>query len=223
MDGLVSFLFYDSIIAFFMGIPAFIFYFRNTKKRLIKKRLNLVREQFCEMINSLSTSIAAGLSLENSIIESKKEMVNRFGEDSYISIELSDIVSKIKLNKPIEVCLLDFSERSGIEEIKDFMVIFVHAKRSGGSFKDIILRTVKMMREKSDTEKEIAVLLNGKKYEQKVMNLIPFLIIAYLRLSSPEFIAVLYHNKAGIAVMTICLGVFLLAIFLSEKISDISV
>ena len=55
------------------------------------------------------------------------------------------------------------------------------------------------------------------------MNLIPFLIMAYLQLTSAGFFDVLYGNPAGIVIMTGCLAVYLAAFLLSEKIVDIEV
>lgn len=55
------------------------------------------------------------------------------------------------------------------------------------------------------------------------MNGVPFGILLYISIASRGFFDVLYKNAAGIIVMTICLGVYLGAIFLSGKIVDIEV
>ena len=79
------------------------------------------------------------------------------------------------------------------------------------------------MQEKSDTEAEIEVLVSGKKLEQKIMCVIPLVIIAYLRLETAEFLSVLYHNPFGMFIMSICLAVYAGAYILGERIVDISV
>ena len=57
--------------------------------------------------------------------------------------------------------------------------------------------------------------------EQKVMMLIPFLLYGYMQVSSKGFFDGLYHNPAGIAIMTVCLGLYLASCVLAEKIMDI--
>ena len=47
--------------------------------------------------------------------------------------------------------------------------------------------------------------------------------MAYLRLTSADYMQVLYGNIIGIAFMTVCLVMYGGAIFLSEKIINISV
>ena len=74
-----------------------------------------------------------------------------------------------------------------------------------------------------EVEQEIRTILAARKYEQKVMTLVPFILFAYLQLSSPGFFDVLYHNAAGQTVMTIALALYLSACGLSARIMDIRV
>ena len=55
------------------------------------------------------------------------------------------------------------------------------------------------------------------------MNGIPVFILAYLKLTSADYMEVLYGNMVGIIFMTVCLVAYGGAILLSEKIVNISV
>ena len=55
------------------------------------------------------------------------------------------------------------------------------------------------------------------------MSLIPCLLIAYVGLASPGFLGVMYQNPAGIAVMSICLGVYVFAFLMGRKIVAIEI
>ena len=70
---------------------------------------------------------------------------------------------------------------------------------------------------------DIKTLNASKQYEQKVMNLIPFVIIIYMNLSSPDFFMTLYTKTMGRITMTVCLLLYCLAIFLANRIMDIEV
>ena len=59
--------------------------------------------------------------------------------------------------------------------------------------------------------------------EQKVMNLMPLMILLYVDLSFGGYLDGLYHNIFGILVMTACLAVYLASYLLSEKIMSIQV
>ena len=100
-------------------------------------------------------------------------------------------------------------------------MVFETAVKSGGNLPGIISSCTQIMESRRDAEAEARVLIRGRQYEQRVMCIIPPGILAYLRLSSGNFIGVLYHSAFGIAVMTLCLVVYVLAIYLSERIGDI--
>lgn len=76
---------------------------------------------------------------------------------------------------------------------------------------------------KLETQREIQVLVQEKRYEQKVMNLMPLIMILYLRLGNGDFMEILYTTVSGRVLMTICLIVYLAAYYMAEKIVDIKI
>ncbi len=221
--GISAYLFYDSIWALFILVPFSGIFLKKKRKDLIINRKKELAKEFKDMILSVSTALSAGYSIENSFTEAFKDMVNLYGEDSIICDELKELIRQTQLGNSIEKVLFDFSLRTEIEEIKDFSEIFSIAKRNGGDFSKMITNTVNIMREKDETEREIEVLLSGKRFEQKIMGIIPLIIIFYLRFSTGSFMDVLYHNPIGIASMSVCLVIYVLSYFLAERIAAIEV
>ena len=88
---------------------------------------------------------------------------------------------------------------------------------------EIIERSVTVIEEKVETEKEIQIILASRRMEQKIMNVIPFGILLYISVTSKGFFDVLYHNLPGVIFMTICLFVYLGAVLLSRNIVLIEV
>ena len=60
-----------------------------------------------------------------------------------------------------------------------------------------------------------------KKLEQNIMNLMPLGILAYLKISSGDFLSAIYGNAFGVCFMSICLGIYVGALILAEKILKI--
>ncbi len=223
LDMLVAYLFYDSILAFLIFLPFSGIFLGRKRRELINKRKKELKKEFKDMILAVSTALSAGYSIENSFNEAYKDMVSLYGRNGLICYELSELLKQTELGYSIEKVLSDFSLRTGIEEIEDFSEIFSIAKRNGGDFSRMISRTADIMREKDETEREIEVMLSGKRYEQKIMGLIPLMIILYLRMSTGGFMEVLYHNRLGVAVMSISLFVYLFSYILAERIAAIEV
>ena len=88
---------------------------------------------------------------------------------------------------------------------------------------DILAKTASVIEQKMETDREIQLMVSAKKMEQKIMNAVPFLIMFYVSSTSKGFFDVLYHNLAGIVIMTVCLGFYGAAYRLSRRIVEIEV
>ena len=137
--------------------------------------------------------------------------------------EFSYMRTQLALNRTAEELFLSLAERYRVEEIETFAQLFQTTRRTGGDLVLIVRNTAVSMRQRMETSREIETILSGKVMEQNVMSLMPLVILAYVRLSSPEFIRPVYHNPAGICVMSICLAVYAAAWMWGRKIVDIRV
>ena len=111
--------------------------------------------------------------------------------------------------------------RSGIEEIQSFSRYLRVAKRSGGELVSIMNRTADSIRDKIQLHEEIRTMTASRQFEQKIMNLLPFLIILYIDITSPGFFDLMYTTAIGQILMTGCLAVYVLAIWLAARMLDI--
>ncbi|WP_099467365.1 type II secretion system F family protein [Konateibacter massiliensis] len=221
--GVVGWLFYHSVIAVMILFLFLNFFYEDKKRGLLEKRKKELNLQFKDAINSLSGALAAGYSVENAFAEVYEELCLVYTKDALIMKELYHIMRRLEMNETIEVLLLDLANRSGDEDIKSFVEVFTIAKRSGGDFTAIIDMTANSITGKIEVKREIDVLLASKKLEQKIMNMIPMLIILYIGITSKGYFNILYKNVFGIIVMTICLGVYLFAYFMGRRIVDVEV
>lgn len=221
--GIVALCFYDS--AWALGIfPVFLPFFLKKKKReLAGRRGQALKLQFKDMVQGLAAALAAGYSAENALREAKKDLGLIYAPEELIVQELAAMQRKLSANQSMEAVVLDFAERSGLEEARTFAEIFATAKRGGGDLIGIMKNTARTIAETVETEREISTVLAARRYEQRIMNRIPFAIILYLRVGAGGFLDPLYHNVVGVLVMTVCLGLYLAASYLGEKMLQIEV
>ncbi len=223
VDGLCAYTFYRSAAAFFLFLPVALYYPFYKKKDLKKERIRQLTLQFKEGILVLSSFLSAGYSLENSFFMSVKELEVLYGPEGMITKEFSDIAAGIRMNRPAELMLADMGRRSGIQDIDQFAQVFAAAKRSGGELTDIISQTAGIIRDKIQVQEEIHTMTAARVFEQKIMNGIPFGIILYIDFTSPGFFQNMYHTWLGRICMTVCLGVYVGAVYLAKRILDIPI
>lgn len=221
VTGAFAYMFYRSWLGLVILPGVIVFGIRRERKQKIRLRRERLALQFKDTIEAVISGMQAGYSIENAFLEAEGEILSLHGRGCEMGKELAQIRKGLQNRIPLEEMLLNFGERSHVEEIKDFTEVFSIAKRMGGNLKEIVRRTAALTQQRMEVEREIAAMLASQKYEQKVMNMIPFLLFGYLQLSSPGFFDILYHNTAGIAVMTLGLVIYLAAWLLAERIVDI--
>lgn len=218
---LICIAFYKSILLLLVLLPFSLVYPFFCKKELTKKRKDKLLLEFKDFLRILKTFLEASYSVENSFYLSIKELMMIHGKNSMMVKELKYMVAKLKLSKPIDEVFKDFALKTHVEDILDFSEVFVISKISGGNLSKIIGNTISVINDKIEVKIEIETATASKRFEQKLMNLLPFLIVLYMNISSSNFLKPLYTTFQGRILMTFALVIIYFAIKLSEKILDI--
>ena len=203
---LVNDLCYRNVISFFLLLPFCFLYL-----------------PFRDALNSIDAAVSAGYSLENAVSEAKKDLMRIYGTSSEMVLELSYMESQMLLSVPVEKLFYELGKKSQVEDIRNFSEIIAQAKRTGGNLRETLEKSARIIEEKIDVKKEIDSLLSAKKMEHTFMSLMPAGIILYMRLTYPGFLDVLYHNIAGVCIMTICLILYLTAFFFGRRMVQIEI
>ncbi len=223
MGSLFFYFFYQSFLALPAGALCAFFFCRYERKRLCRARRQELERQFKDWLEMAASHLQAGYSVENAFIRAGRELNLLYDENADIRKEARSMEHLLTNNVPLERILSDLGERSGAEDICNFADVFAAGKRSGGDLREMIGNCCEMILMKQEVEREIRTLLHGKILEQRIMCLMPFGIVCYISVSSPGYFADLYHNPAGICIMSVCLLGYLFAVGLSLRIVRIEV
>lgn len=221
--AMVSWLFYDSVIAWLLLMPFVIWSFKDKKAVECVKRKRKLEIEFREVILSVSSNLQAGYSVENAFQESYRDIVLLYGKESVMAKELRLIFRKLSNNVQLEDALTNLADRSGVQDIRDFADIFQIAKRGGGDMRGIIANTAEIIGDKQEIRREIETVVSEKRLEQQIMRYIPFFIVFYISLTTKGYFESLYHNIFGWILMTGSLAVYAAACRISDKILNIEV
>ena len=219
----ISYLFYNSIkySLLVLILAPKIIKILNEKNINKKKKHNL--QEFKEFCICIANLMVAGYSLEQAIENSYFELNKLFGEKSFICSNIKIICNKMKINIPIEKCLKEFASTTDLEDVVFFSEVVSIAKLSGGDIISLIKTLANNISEKYETEREIEKIINEKKYESSVMCLMPFFMIIYMRLTSPNMINIMYNTLIGNVIMSLCLLMYVAAFLLNQRIVNIKV
>lgn len=221
--GMLGYFFYRSLKLTLLMSPLIVVLIRRKQKELCIRRRQELTNQFKEMMGSLNSSLQAGYSMENAFHEAYKDMVYYYQAESLIGKELFWIRTGMQNGRQVEELLQDLGERSGVEDILDFANILAIGKKSGGNINEILQSGISVIEEKIQTKQEIQILLSAKKLEVRIMSVIPFLIMLYIGITSKGYFNPLYRTVGGNIIMTICLAVYLAAVEMAKRITEIEI
>ena len=221
MAVFLAYICYDSVFFALLLLPYIPYYINDRRKKLMEARKWRLNLEFRDYINCISTALESGYSIENAIKEAYLDMKLSYSEDALIMQEMKRILSLIANNRTVEEVFLDFADRSGIDDIKSFADIFATAKRTGGNLILIIKSTADVIHTRVELKRELRTVIASKKYEADIMKIIPFGILIYLRVFSPDMVAALYGNLFGIVFMTVTLLIYLMLCKFSDYVVKI--
>nr|WP_234414450.1 type II secretion system F family protein [Paenibacillus sp. CAA11] len=190
---------------------------------LLRRRREILGLHFKQALYSLSSSLAAGRSVENGFREAIQDLRMLYPDGNNDMIrELSIIVTRLEYGQPIEEALMDFSRRASNEDINNFADVFVTCKRTGGDLVEVVRRTSNVIGEKLEVSQEIAVLIAQKRLESKLLLGAPIFFLIFMNLTSPDYMKPLYSG-GGLIISGVALLLFGLCMLLISKIMDIRV
>ena len=214
-----AYIFYENVLMSFILSPyVYIHYRQRIKERIVHDKKNF-KKKFKDGIMAVSFALNVGYSIENAFGQAVDELTLMYGGDSDIVVKFKLIVIRLGQNENLEDILDDFAEESKVEDIMYFAEIFRYAKRSGGDLMAVIKNTAQIIQQKEEVMSEVDTIISGK----RVMSLIPAVIVIYLKVTAKEFIQPLYGNIAGIIIMTVCLGVYVISDMWAKRIVNIEV
>lgn len=221
---IVAFIFYRSYIFSALVIPLGFLYPKIRTKEIIKKRKTELNIQFKEALYALSSSLSAGKSIEVAFKDSLNDLLILYpNPDTYIISEFQYIVRRLDMNETVEAALSNFAERAHLEDINNFVDVLKTTKRSGGNIVEIIKNTSNVIADKIYIKHDIETMLAQKKFEQKLLNVIPVGLILMLSWNASEYMQPVFETILGRVMMTIAVILLSIAYLISKKIMDIEV
>uniref|UniRef100_UPI0040569EDD type II secretion system F family protein n=1 Tax=Agathobacter sp. TaxID=2021311 RepID=UPI0040569EDD len=200
-------------------IAAKVFYPIRLKQLKEKRQMELTR-QFRGFLDALTVSLSSGMNLSDSLSSAYKDLKVEYSEKADIVFEVEEMILGIQNNVPIENVIAFFGERSRIDDIKNFAIVFSVSYRAGGNLKDIIRRTNNIIGEKIEIREEIETTLTSNKSQFTAMMCIPVVIMLLLRTMSSAF-AASFATVPGVIAITVAIGIFIASYMLGQKIMDI--
>ena len=187
----------------------------NKKDRLIRELLDAVL--------AAETALRAGSALESAFLYAEDELRRLWGGGSNLLFLWSRMNKRIAVKEPAVKAFGEMAAESKLRELTELAELTDYARRTGGGLSGLMGTFASQLEQKIGVERAVRAELTEKRMEKNMMLLLPLLILAYLNLTSYEWVGPLYEAHEGRAFMTVCLLVYGAAFGLGEKYMRITV
>lgn len=221
-DGLATNATYigNVIIFLVIGLIAAKIFMPMRTAQLQKKRQSELARQFRSLLEALAVSLSSGMNMTDALTSAYNDLKIQYSDDAYIVAEVGEMIDGMQNNVPIERMMRSLGERSQIEDIMNFAMVFEISYRAGGNMKDIVRRTNDIISEKMEISEEIETAISSNKTQFNAMMVMPVVLVLMLRFMSSAF-AASFATIPGVIAVTIAIGLFVAAYILGQKIMDV--
>ena len=196
-------------------------YFRNAFVRYqMDRRKRDFLDQFCDYLDSISTSLAVGRNGYESFLSADEDMRELYEKNAPIVYVSGRVAEGLKNGRSIPDLLVEMAELTDCADVRTFGEIYQICNTAGGDLRHIVGDTRNMIVEKISVEQEIRTVLTGPRNELNIMVIMPLVILVSLRLLGGGLIA---DDASSMAVNAVALMIFLFSYWMGRKIVDIRV
>jgi tight adherence protein B len=204
LAGLViSYLMYRNVLFSVVIVPLIPRIRSAVQASLAERRRQRYMDEFKDFLFMVYTSIGAGRSMKDAIAESIPSLTSIHGSRCVLAGELSKAYERMEVGRENDVTvLMDLAAASGSEDVYDFVTIYSICKTTGASLITALSRAASVIIDKMTIEREVQELVKRKKSEGMIIFVMPVIVILFLNLCAPDYIAPLYETLAGRLIMT---------------------
>lgn len=158
---------------------------------LKQKRIQKFQKQLPEGLELISRALKAG----HAFTSGMKLAADQFNDP--LGPEFEETLDEINFGVSVPGALRNLARRIDCREIKYFVVAVILQRETGGNLAEIIESLAYLIREKFKLMGKVEALTAEGKMSAVILVLLPFFIIAYLRIVNGEYLGLLFSEPMG--------------------------
>jgi tight adherence protein B len=198
--------------AVLLALVPYFYILRKRDKRFLK-----FRENFPDVLDSLSRALRAGYPLSASM-----EMISSETMPP-VSVEMRKTAAEANLGMGWPRALENLGRRMPLLEVHLFTAAVQLHARTGGKLSEVLSSLAENMREAISLQGEVRALAAHGKLTGMILTILPIAIAGMMMWVSPGYMQVLYNHPQGKNLITAAVVCLVLAHFVIRKIVDIKV
>lgn len=186
-------------------------------KRARNKRRAAMMAQIPDTLEMIRSSLQAGHSFTQAL-----EVVSEEAPDP-LAGEFRQVLDELRLGHNMKSALQGVYDRTGIQDLRFFMVAVMLNREIGGNLSEIIEVVSGTLRERFKLKGQVRALTAQGRFSALILTaLSPSLMLA-LSILNPDYLSPLFHTKLGHIMLGYCVASTAFGYYLMRRIVDIKV
>jgi tight adherence protein B len=184
---------------------------------LKQKRLQRLRKQLPEALDLISRALKAGHAFTGGMRLAADEF------DDPVGPEFAEVLDEINFGVSVSIALRNLAERMDCSEIKYFVIGVILQRETGGNLAELMDILAGLLRERFIFDGKVRTLSAEGKLSAVILVCLPFFIIAYLKITQPDYMNLLFTDPIGRGMMVVAAIMMIIGIFVMTRIVKIEV
>ena len=164
--------------------------------RSVHKRKKRFEEQFPEILDLIAASLESGASVMRAL-----ELVVEEADEPTAS-EFGRVLAATRMGDELSDALATMSARLGSRDVDWTVQAIGVQQRTGGRLADILRIVARTMRNRGELIREVATLTVEGRMSALILGALPFFIAGVMFVVSPDYLKPLFHETAGILMIS---------------------
>jgi tight adherence protein B len=186
-------------------------------ERVESQRRLAMENQLDATLQSMANTILVTQNLEDAFATIAQHF------DPPMSQEADVLVKQVRLGTPMDEALRQFAARCRSRNVDAIVTALTVGRQTGGELPKVLETTAGVLRECMRVEGVMDAKTSEGKAQVVVMGLLPFFFGGMLQVIDPEWMAPMFHDPVGWAVLTFACVLEVVGVIMVRKLSTIDV
>jgi tight adherence protein B len=159
--------------------------------RMGKRRVAAFVSLFPEAIDLMVRALRSGLPISEAIIGAGREIGDPVGD------ELGRVEAGMRMGRDLEGLLWDIANRIDVPEFRFFIIALSVQRETGGNLAETLANLADVLRRRRQMRAKVRAMSSETRATTMILAGMPVLVIVMLALTSPHYLAPLYHDIRG--------------------------